>query len=1145
MTKKQARASETPDADGTNGEVTVTDQAVEDTPHLVYEKTETEAIDDQLRVYPNHYYDQEGGGKIPVFQPTMDEFEDFARFVTAINHYGMEAGIVKIIPPKEWLDSLPNLDDALPGITIRHPISQHFFGSAGIFTQTNIEARRVYTLREFRDIANENSHVGNKRKPTKRKRGSKNDHPKESTADSSHTSEFLNAESTIPSSVPKTVHSPVDGSMQSLEPKSSAHEHANVEKEAGNAETSSEIVDTSNSSSASNDDRTQNEILNIAIIHSSITELEPIHPLQGGNSHAKHSNISQCFSTAMTSVASTSIPSIPSSSPSSSPKHPISSCTQIPSGHSIIGSSSLPSMPTPPFGSHFIAPSIETNQNSSHMHSPSSNITPPHLVPLHPQHAQLSYPNLGTFESHGTILPNTTQCPHLQPSLTESSCQPLQNPSSTNPIQNSAGDSPKGVHSLTQSDALLHDQESETAAGIQAKPHIPRPALRDHNSETIVAIPVLSETARLDKRPTKIRVICRPPTNSSPVERSSRMLANSTPDLAIPVKLNGDPLATGPGTSYSASKPKRQGVRRSRLDDLDQSGTDHKLSEIADDECSSVEYTVEECKKLERNYWRNISFTPPMYGADLPGSLWSEAGPRTWNLEHLDNILQRIGKKLPGVNTPYLYFGMWKATFAWHVEDMDLYSINFLHFGAPKQWYAIPPNHHGRFETVAKGIFSQDFKKCSQFLRHKTSVLSPTVLANHSIPVNRLVQHPGEFVITFPFGYHSGYNLGYNCAESVNFALDSWVEIGKKSDSCECKEDSVKIDVAAIFDCDDTEGESDGCHLEDGNDDREDRDGTESVDYSRKEDNDVDKRQVRRQAINLRRRERRRERKLAAAGIVQPEDARQDHEAPNNQTSTTKNGQPTVRGSSITNTKPSLSCVLCPDKTRPEDLVRAGDGIFAHRLCAIFVTETTYIPGCQDGPEGAEAIPDSVLGVGDIPKARWSLKCSLCKYRLGACVQCFKGRCTRAFHVTCAERSGLYMANEIGQDGLREIYCSQHDPNKLLEKRTKKEQVIAQTAAALAVGMVVYARCAGDGTGAYFEASVAEILSERKVCRLKFLDGSSWSVPFHDIVFEDPRTEEQIAVQNLAAIGVYESEKQHVLVPRRDTKTAVERAVTS
>lgn len=61
-----------------------------------------------------------------------------------------------------------------------------------------------------------------------------------------------------------------------------------------------------------------------------------------------------------------------------------------------------------------------------------------------------------------------------------------------------------------------------------------------------------------------------------------------------------------------------------------------------------------------------------------------------WNIGRLKTILDLVEKEsgitIEGVNTPYLYFGMWKTSFAWHTEDMDLYSINYLHFGEPKSW---------------------------------------------------------------------------------------------------------------------------------------------------------------------------------------------------------------------------------------------------------------------------------------------------------------------------------------------------------------------------------------------------------------------------------------------------------------------------
>lgn len=49
-----------------------------------------------------HTHKKGNGGKIPIFTPTMDQFQDFKLFMTSIEEYGKLSGIVKVIPPKEW-----------------------------------------------------------------------------------------------------------------------------------------------------------------------------------------------------------------------------------------------------------------------------------------------------------------------------------------------------------------------------------------------------------------------------------------------------------------------------------------------------------------------------------------------------------------------------------------------------------------------------------------------------------------------------------------------------------------------------------------------------------------------------------------------------------------------------------------------------------------------------------------------------------------------------------------------------------------------------------------------------------------------------------------------------------------------------------
>jgi hypothetical protein len=149
------------------------------------------------------------------------------------------------------------------------------------------------------------------------------------------------------------------------------------------------------------------------------------------------------------------------------------------------------------------------------------------------------------------------------------------------------------------------------------------------------------------------------------------------------------------------------------------------------------EFTPERCAELETHYWKSLAFNQPMYAADMPGTLFDE-DEETWNVAKLENILDVLGTKVPGVNTAYLYLGMWKATFAWHLEDVDLYSINYIHFGAPKQWYSISQEDARRFEKAMRQAWPGDSKNCDQFLRHKTYLISPDVLQKqYGVKVNK------------------------------------------------------------------------------------------------------------------------------------------------------------------------------------------------------------------------------------------------------------------------------------------------------------------------------------------------------------------------------------------------------------------------
>ncbi|EGT58570.1 hypothetical protein CAEBREN_06906 [Caenorhabditis brenneri] len=135
--------------------------------------------------------------------------------------------------------------------------------------------------------------------------------------------------------------------------------------------------------------------------------------------------------------------------------------------------------------------------------------------------------------------------------------------------------------------------------------------------------------------------------------------------------------------------------------------------------------------------------------------LHGEKGIKKWNMKNLGTILNELDFKIKGVNTVSLYFGMY--TFPWHADDMDLYSINYLHFGTTKCWFAISSMYEDRFERFMSQqfVYNEKFTPyCKSFLSHKTCVITPDLIGQSGIPYSTMTQRPNEFITTFPRGYH-------------------------------------------------------------------------------------------------------------------------------------------------------------------------------------------------------------------------------------------------------------------------------------------------------------------------------------------------------------------------------------------------------
>mmetsp|Transcript_29081 Transcript_29081/g.65358 ORF Transcript_29081/g.65358 Transcript_29081/m.65358 type:complete len:275 (-) Transcript_29081:529-1353(-) len=122
------------------------------------------------------------------------------------------------------------------------------------------------------------------------------------------------------------------------------------------------------------------------------------------------------------------------------------------------------------------------------------------------------------------------------------------------------------------------------------------------------------------------------------------------------------------------------------------------------------------------------------------------------------------------------------SSFCWHNEDNYFYSINYAHFGAPKQWYGVPGNAAEIFEKVTRESLLGSFRESPDLLHHMTTQISPSLLVRSNVPVYQITHEPGSFIITFPKSFHAGFSYGFNVGEAVNFASHDWLLRGSEAE---------------------------------------------------------------------------------------------------------------------------------------------------------------------------------------------------------------------------------------------------------------------------------------------------------------------------------------------------------------------------
>ena len=79
-----------------------------------------------------------------------------------------------------------------------------------------------------------------------------------------------------------------------------------------------------------------------------------------------------------------------------------------------------------------------------------------------------------------------------------------------------------------------------------------------------------------------------------------------------------------------------------------------------------------------------------------------------------------------------------------------MYSLNYMHAGAPKIWYGIPPEDMKKFEKVVKEKLSLLFAKDPNILLDIITMVSPSYLVSKKVSCSACEWFSARFVCSAP-----------------------------------------------------------------------------------------------------------------------------------------------------------------------------------------------------------------------------------------------------------------------------------------------------------------------------------------------------------------------------------------------------------